>query len=147
LRNEAPPVKKGRNHTVQEAAELTGRSVNALRKRMDRGRLGCVYVTTGGTRRRLIPLEALMAAGLLEPQQTRYEREAHRLIRYLSQRRGMPLTTSKLAIESSLLRQQVEAAMGALLALGDVRKSHEPPPIGTGRPRVVWRWISRRQAA
>jgi excisionase family DNA binding protein len=135
-------MKKRQNYTIDEAAKLTGLSPNALRKRMDRGRLGCVMSIMGGQRRRLIPHEELMAAGLIgNPTPTRYEKGAQRLVKYLSRRKDAPVTTSKLEQESGLPRQQIEAVMAALLALGHVRKSHEPPRIGTGRPRVVWRWL------
>ena len=129
-------------YTVAEAAKLAGIGETAIRNRIRRGRLKCVEQTRNGRTRYLIPQHALMAAGLIgNPPPTRSEKNAQRLVKYLSTRAGVPLTTTELAFRSHLPRQATEAAMGVLLALGRVRKNYEPPRIGTGRPRVVWRWV------
>jgi predicted ArsR family transcriptional regulator len=91
----------------------------------------------------MIPRYALAAAGLLdEPRITQIGARIERLISYFERRPDKPLTTDELARQSGLSRQACEAALHTLAALSKVRRTTEPPPRGTGRPRNVWRWIS-----
>jgi predicted transcriptional regulator len=131
-------------YTVQEAAKLTGRSENALRKRMDRGSLKFIRQRIGSGRMvRAIPDYELAKAGLLKASPTQTDEGIARLIEYLRQRPNIPLQTHSLKSQSGLSRQPAEIALATLRALGHVEKTNEPPPDGTGRPRVVWRWTGR----
>jgi hypothetical protein len=137
-----PSVDTNRQYTVTEVHELTGLSERAISKRMDRGTLGCVMVRRNGRRQRLIPGYALMRAGLAgTPRETQLDRQLARLLSYLQTHPDRPITQHTLRLESGATRQAVEVAMSTLLALGHVRKSEEPPPAGTGRPRIAWRWV------
>jgi hypothetical protein len=146
-------MSRSKLYTIAEAAEKSGLSQKALRSRLDRGRLGCVKQRIGGRERRMIPEYALAKAGLLgDVNDTKQEREAQKLVQYLSQRPGQPFTTYQLRRQLATYyhaegvrpvlaaRQSTEAALGTLRTLGLVSKSFEPPPTGTGRPRAVWRW-------
>ena len=59
----APSVAEERRLTITEAARLTGRSEQAIRRRIERGRLEA----TVERRRRYVTISALRRAGLLRP--------------------------------------------------------------------------------
>jgi hypothetical protein len=138
-------------YTVAEVATMTGKTERAIKKMLDRGTLGHIlgYVEVDGKRhgkrQRLIPAYDLSRSGLTKPKPTRMDRGVPRLIGHMKHRPDQPFTTHTLAVKAGLKRQEAEHALATLVALGHVRKSIEPPPTGTGRPRNVWRWTAEPQ--